>query len=545
MEADNCACESSARAEAVDSASYMKTLSLIIVTTMLCFTSCGKPDSEKLPALPAGVTIKSQLQTGTSWASMLLNAADLGNLALTPQVFERSVMFSSSVDTHKVCLAYLAPEIQGDGDHGFFLAVEDKAGGVEATLADIKGAGAITWMWSANPVGKVLVFIDDNETAALEMPFRTMLTGEFLPCKYPFASVTANGYNLSFPIIHKQHLKVVLRAKDRQELAGLYYQIAWNALDGTSQIHTFNACEVAGTAPLLRSLASLFTATQSPTPQTARPVTVHLDLPVGAGRPFMETQTNGILQYLEITAPSKKALSDLWIEAYWDGSVKPAVICPLSMFVGVSSECENTRSFSSVLSESVISTRWHMPFGPSSRMLLRNEGNVALKVQVTTLMVSQDDTSSLLRLYANYSKHKYLDLRQPNVLTLVEVPGCGRIVQCTIRVDSNSDKWWGEGDHIIWLDQMADPAWRGTGTEDYFGFAWCSNELFEHPFRAQTRADRSRRNRRIASMHRTHLLDTLPFRRWAKFEMEAWGMGEGLMDYETSIIWYAEGKSTQ
>ncbi len=40
-------------------------------------------------------------------------------------------------------------------------------------------------------------------------------------------------------------------------------------------------------------------------------------------------------------------------------------------------------------------------------------------------------------------------------------------------------------------------------------------------------------------MHRYHLLDRLPFHRFARFDMEAWGLAEGFMDYETTLIWYS------
>ena len=519
----------------------MKLLVPVPIVFVLCFTACNRPNR----GLPDGVTIESQISNGVSWASMLLDASKLENLTHSPERYESSRMFSSSVDTGKVCLAYLASEVQGDGDHGYFVSVSNKPDCVEATLLDVGGAGAITWIWSANPVGTVAVFVDNDAVPALEMPFRNMFTGNFLPCTYPFGSVTANGYNLSFPIIHRQHCRVVLRVKDRKELADLFYQIAWNALDPTQVIHPFNLKEITGAAPLLGSLALRLTAKNPTTSLAAKSNISHLDLPAGTSRIFMETQTNGVLCSLSITAQSKQAISNLWIQAYWDGGTVPAVACPVSMLLGVSRQCEDIMSFPSSLRGNVLSIRWPMPFGAGSRMSLINAGKTALAAQVVTEIVDQPDTSSLLRFHANYTKHDYLDLRQPNVLSLAEVRGSGRIVQCAIRVDSHSDKWWGEGDHIIWLDKTDKPAWQGTGTEDYFGFAWCSNELFQHPFRSQTMAQGNQSNRRIASMHRVHLLDTLPFHRWAKFEMEAWGLGEGYMEYETSVIWYADSNHSQ
>jgi hypothetical protein len=43
----------------------------------------------------------------------------------------------------------------------------------------------------------------------------------------------------------------------------------------------------------------------------------------------------------------------------------------------------------------------------------------------------------------------------------------------------------------------------------------------------------------IANMHRYHILDTLPFQKWGRFQFQAWGNGTGEMDWSTSVIWYS------
>ena len=41
-----------------------------------------------------------------------------------------------------------------------------------------------------------------------------------------------------------------------------------------------------------------------------------------------------------------------------------------------------------------------------------------------------------------------------------------------------SKAWWGEGDEKIYVDGEKFPSHFGTGTEDYYGYAWCSPEKF-------------------------------------------------------------------
>jgi hypothetical protein len=107
-------------------------------------------------------------------------------------------------------------------------------------------------------------------------------------------------------------------------------------------------------------------------------------------------------------------------------------------------------------------------------------------------------------------------------------------------VDARSDKWWGEGDNIVWLDDTNRPAVHGTGTEDYFGFAWCSPNTFDHPFRGQTRVAHAGSDV-LTGMHRYHILDTLPFRKWGRFQFEALGDGQGTMDWAAAVMWYSAG----
>ena len=38
--------------------------------------------------------------------------------------------------------------------------------------------------------------------------------------------------------------------------------------------------------------------------------------------------------------------------------------------------------------------------------------------------------------------------------------------------------WWGEGDEKIYVDGEDFPSHFGTGTEDYYGYAWCRPEEF-------------------------------------------------------------------
>jgi hypothetical protein len=461
-------------------------------------------------------------------------------LAMPVDAGASSRMFSSCADTGKVILANLAPKVLGDMDHGFFTEVVDDTNGVRATLGDFNGPGVVTGIWSANPVGTLGVYIDDREQPVLKMSFAAFLDGGFLPVHDPYASVTSLGHNLHFPIVHAKHCKLVLWVPRRADLSELYFQVAWQSLPSTSEIHPFDGTEIGRNSELLAHLARRILAvskangplsTDGTTRQTG-------EYSLGPGQSvelFHGVGENAIVA-MRFTGKSKDDLKGLWLDGIWDNS--PDVHAPLYMLAGVSANIEETQSLPATVDGSKMTLRWFMPFSTSCLVLASNMTTRDCNVTVDVWTKPTISSRYPLRFHANYLQSAGLRTDGGNILTLADAVGPGRFVGCVLGVDSQSDQWWGEGDHLIWLDDQSRPAWHGTGTEDYFGFAWCSQGIFNHPFRGQTRVASSLTHR-IAHMHRYHILDQLPFQRWGRFQFEAWGMGPGKMDWTSSVMWYS------
>ena len=71
------------------------------------------------------------------------------------------------------------------------------------------------------------------------------------------------------------------------------------------------------------------------------------------------------------------------------------------------------------------------------------------------------------------------------------------------------------------MDGETFPSHFGTGTEDYYGYAWCWPGLFTHAYHAQPRCD-GPGNYGRTSVNRFHILDRIPFTKDFKFDMELW-----------------------
>jgi hypothetical protein len=98
--------------------------------------------------------------------------------------------------------------------------------------------------------------------------------------------------------------------------------------------------------------------------------------------------------------------------------------------------------------------------------------------------------------------------------------------------------WWGEGDEKIFIDGESFPSHVGTGTEDYYGYAWCRPEFFEAPFHAQpTGTGNLDGGFSVNSRYRS--LDALPFSESIKVDMELWHWRSTRMNYAPATFWYA------
>jgi|GEM_PF-1475030 len=480
---------------------------------------------------------------GISWHSLLADAMELSTPARRVDPGIRARMFSSAADTRKVMLAHLAPETIGDIDYGCFVEVATNRDGYCATLAAFTGPGVVTWVWSANPVGTLKLYVDNTNQPALAMPFEAFLKGGFLPVRQPFGTVTSLGYNLHFPIVHAKSCKMVVNVPRLKDLAQLYYQVAWQSLPPDAAVQPFDAAALRGETGSLKRIGSrLIACSRSTQPLDNLPPSQRVEYSLGPGKALEVFRAKGpqAIAAMRFTGQTKADLSGLWLLGAWDGN--SAVEAPLHMLAGVSSALEDTQSVPATVAGSRVFLRWFMPFATEGQILCTNSTARLCRFTAEVWTRPIEASSYPLRFHANCQRFEKLNPTAGAVLTFVDAFGPGRFVGCVLNVDSRSDGWWGEGDNFVWLDDTNAPAAHGTGTEDYFGFAWCSPAVFSHPFRGQTRVVRSR-NHWSSNMHRYHLMDGFPYQRWGRFQFMALGLERGEMDWTATTLWYGDTSS--
>jgi hypothetical protein len=142
-----------------------------------------------------------------------------------------------------------------------------------------------------------------------------------------------------------------------------------------------------------------------------------------------------------------------------------------------------------------------------------------------------------MHLHADWRQEYPIDSAVKRDWNYVSVEGRGVYVGDTLCVVNPVPAWWGEGDEKIYFDDQTFPSHFGTGTEDYYGYAWCTPEFFQSPFHAQPRADGPRNFGHVTNT-RVRLLDAIPFTKNFRFDMEVWHWHPCEVAYAAATYWY-------
>jgi hypothetical protein len=178
--------------------------------------------------------------------------------------------------------------------------------------------------------------------------------------------------------------------------------------------------------------------------------------------------------------------------------------------------------------DGTMTCRYVMPFKTSLKILIDNRGEQAVTVTGSALPMhyAWNDNSSMHFRARWRVDHDLLASSSPaQDLPYLIATGCGVYVGTTTMllnptpVPTPAGGWWGEGDEKIFVDDDVQPSTFGTGSEDYFNYAWSSPDIFLFPYCGQPRND-GPGNRGFVTNQRWHVLDCLPFQRRLAFYME-------------------------
>jgi hypothetical protein len=182
---------------------------------------------------------------------------------------------------------------------------------------------------------------------------------------------------------------------------------------------------------------------------------------------------------------------------------------------------------------------WYMPFATSARFEFINEGTKARTLDLKgTFEPLRRPLEQLGRFHARWHRDAFLPedpARRKIDWTMLKTTGRGRFCGVMLHVWNPRGGWWGEGDEKFFVDGEKFPSTIGTGSEDYFGYAWCNPTLFANCYHDQTI---SNNNKGHVSVNRWHIPDNIPFQQSFEAAIEKYYPNTKPTLYAATVYWY-------
>jgi hypothetical protein len=506
------------------------TLTLVIPFVILIAISCASFRDDQL------ITFESLLQEMT----------DRERLPLYPEPLYITRQFSS------YDRASVAPDQPGwfsNWDRSMFIREEDNQGRLEYVMMEAEGPGAIVrfWMTFAGQgagEGILRIYFDYGtepaiEGSAYDILSRGQLTeGPLARSVPPGAVFERRGHNLYMPLPYAKHVKVTYESENITEPGAktggenVYYIINYRDYDKGVSVETL-------TREILESASSTLQRINEKLENRdfdsylGKINTSHVTL-TGIIQPggTMEQQISGTRAIREILLQldaddMEQALRSTVMEIEFDGN--RTVWCPAGDFFGTGYQIRNVNTwYTNVSEEGLMRSLWIMPFQGEATVRFHNFGNQPVNINKCRL------TSSAWRwdrrsMHFGATWHQYTDLYtgegktmsgdgNPFDLNYTHLKGKGVVVGDVLTL-FNTAWWWGEGDEKIYIDGEDFPSHFGTGTEDYYGYAWSRPEPFNEPFIAQPDGSGNLSPGYTVNI-RYRSLDAIPFTSELRFDME-------------------------
>jgi hypothetical protein len=476
-------------------------------------------------------------------SSLLSEMTDLERLTRLPHPAYLTRQFSS-YDRRSTSPADHDAWFAND-DWNQYIRTEERAGRKEYVMADVAGPGAVVRIWSADPKGVLRIYLDGNPEPVIEAPMRDLLGGTVSGLPRPIAGEYARGFNLYFPIPYAKHLLVTADKDDS------FYHINYRTYPKNTPVQSFTPEDLARLRPAIDKVAQkLANPRNGWQPEDLGRTTLNATLSPGAEQTL--AQLSGPLAVREFVCAIQAedvpaAARAVVLEMRFDG--QQTVACPLGDFFATAPGPASFASLPCGVTDEQpprFWSHWWMPFGKEAVITVRNLGRQEVKLtgEIATAPYSWGEHSLLF--HAKWRIERDIPTRPFTDWTHLDCTGNGRFVGGMLHVVNYARPWWGEGDEKIYVDGERFPSHIGTGSEDYYGYAWCSDEKFTHAYHNQTRCD-GPWNYGDTSVNRFHLFDDIPFTRSFRFDMENWPSHEKSKTTRAAVsYWYARpgGKDT-
>ncbi len=488
-----------------------------------------------------------------SYVDLIGRLTDLERLAELPVAGETSAEWTShdrASTYNPVTGQYVNWDANDDGNGSIRTQAD---GGI--VMAEMTGPGCIWRIWSAQVgTGHVKIFLDGSNTPAVDLAFQDYFNRTQPPFNYTSLNYTASGgFNSYLPIPYNVSCKIVAYGS-----WGRYFHFNYSTFTPGITVPTFTTNLTAAEQNALSNVNNFFqnhlgsnpagkhsgetTTTNSYTIAPGQSITA-LDFSGQGAITAFKVRVNGIASSSDQWA----ALRALTLSMSWDGETNASVWAPLGDFFGTACGYISYTSLPlGMLSNGWMYCYWYMPFASQAKIVIGNDGSVARNVNVMITRVPlTKQIGSLARFHAKWNRGVYVTDhgRSPDYRFLA-TSGQGRFVGLALHIYQTKDltpgPWWGEGDEKFFVDGEKFPSWFGTGSEDYFGFAWGTPGYFSKAYHTQALSPpgtlMAPGNR---ALNRFHISDSIPFQSSFDGCLEKYSYtNDNIITYGTMPYWY-------
>ncbi len=498
-----------------------------------------------------------------TFRSLLKEMADPEAITRLPDPDYRLVQFSSydRLSIHPDSTGWFA-----NNDFTHFIREEVTDGRREYVMLEAEGPGAVVRWWmtfgNANALNSYIrVYIDDATEPVIE-GMAPALLGEGLLAPWPLSGSVSpltepqrRGYNLYLPIPFAEKCRITLENDSivitpERRTPSIYYNIGTRLYgEGTrvesARHETFlsDTLAISECASSLLSHGSCGNGTNDEMTRSAEGI-----FAPGSDCSFRISGKDLAIGSLTLSlsaADTAAALRGAVIRLSFDGRITAEV--PAGNFFGTGYAFNSYRTlFTSAGADGIMCTSRLMPFRDSCTVSICNgtRDSLGIKAEVSLTPYLWDESS----MHFGASWREYPDFETAGAVrtggtglhrdvNMTELSGRGVYAGDAMTIFNSADAWWGEGDEKIYVDGESFPSSFGTGTEDYFGYAWCRPERFDHPLIAQP-AGYGNFHPGMSVNMRYRLLDAIPFGESLKADLEMWHWVKTTVSFSLTSFYY-------
>lgn len=490
----------------------------------------------------------SQKEESGDWSPISTEDADVSIQTLLVEMSDRSALarwpehawvHGHRSSTDRPVDSPKSPGWHANNDAGHYAGMTRRGGRPAYLLLDREGPGVITRIWSANPgrAGMISVFVDGEPEPVIYERMDLLLSGRgtFPP---PFAGVRGRGATAYLPIPYAKNIRITI---DESPDSGVYYGIDYRTYPEDVQIQSYSP------EFLVQAVAALEAAGE----QLRKPTDPKFGDPVAGSTATWDSTAPGAIAGIRVSFPENVDPTEYRLRLAFDGEAPMDV--RVGDFFGSGSGVNPFRDWNRTVTTTSMTARWVMPFADTATVQISPPPDpvdpeaddvepASLTLEVATIPWEWD--ARTLRFGMSNQTQREIPTRPRSDWGFAKIEGQrGVFVGDTLRVFNPVSEWWGAGDERFWVDNRL--AQVGTGTEDYYGYAYCSNELFAGPFGGQPRNDQEPseqdcgRNAGHVTNTRVRMLDKVLFNDNLRFELEIWHHADTHLDYSGTAFWYS------